>query len=78
MSQIDNNPPGLVHRRAFRDGGKVIVQEEWNIDVPGCPLIRSPWNPPPENYGSIWIRQIVMSEDEFEIEGPHLGFPTLA
>lgn len=58
--------PGLIYRRVFPiDRGRVCVEEKWNIDAPGCPLIRSPWLPGPFNDGPIFIRQVEMTEAEF-------------
>jgi hypothetical protein len=70
--KIDDNPPGLIGRRMLRVGdGKVVVQEEWNIDTPGCPMIRSPWHPPPPNSGPLWIRQVTMTEEEYRDAFPN-------
>ena len=63
--QIHPKPPGLLGRRVFAiDGERVVIEEKWNIDEPGCPLIRSPWNPGLET-GPIFIRQLVMDQEEF-------------
>lgn len=40
------------------------MEEKWNIDVPGCPMIRSPWHPPLDD-GPIFIRQLEMTEEEY-------------
>lgn len=42
------------------------MEEEWNIDVPGCPLIRSPWIYGPFNDGPIFTRQVEMTAEEYE------------
>lgn len=66
--KIDQRPPGLLSRRTFPiDRGRVVVEERWNIDTPGCPMIRNPWslaNWPP---GPIVVRQREMTEDEFRL-----------
>lgn len=41
------------------------MEEEWDIDVPGCPMIRSPWQPQLHD-GHIFIRQVVMTAKEYE------------
>lgn len=47
--KIADNPPGLVSREivSVRDG-IAKVREEWDITVPGCPMIINPFNPPPD------------------------------
>ena len=63
--KINQRPPGLLARRMFRiDDGKIVVQEEWDIDVPGCPVIRSPWHPQ-SKAGSLYVRQIRMTDAEY-------------
>jgi hypothetical protein len=47
------------------DRGRVVVQEEWNIDIPGCPMIRSPFHSQLGNSGPLYIRQIEMTEEEY-------------
>ena len=65
MSAINPSPPGLLSRRVFAiDMGRVVVEEKWDIDEPGCPLIRSPWHAPIAT-GSIVIQQFVMGQEEF-------------
>ena len=58
---------GLLSRRMFHiDRGRVIVEEEWNIDESGCPLIRSPWTQMNNLHpGPIFVRQIEMTTEEF-------------
>lgn len=59
------NPPGLIHRRTFPiDRGRWVMEEKWDISVPGCPMIRSPWQPPPLHQGNIYIRQVEMTAEE--------------
>jgi hypothetical protein len=41
------------------------MEEEWNIDAPGCPMIRSPWHPQ-FNDGPIFIRRVEMTTAEYE------------
>lgn len=63
--EIDANPPGLVGRRSFPiDGGRWVMEERWDISVPGCPMIRSPWLVGPFNDGPIFLRQVVMTAEE--------------
>jgi hypothetical protein len=67
---IDKSPPGLLSRRFFPiDRGRWVMEEKWNIDVPGCPLIRSPWLPGPFNDGPIFIRQVEMTAEEYRVSG---------
>lgn len=47
-------------------GGKVVIQEEWDIDVPGCPMIRSPWHAAPADAGPLYVRQVEMTEEEYQ------------
>ena len=64
MTKIADFPPGLMSRRMIPiDQGRVVVEERWNIDVPGCPLIKSPWHP--FEGGPEIIRQVVMTEREY-------------
>lgn len=71
--KIDDFPPGLISRRAFPiDMGRIVVEETWDIDVPGCLMIRSPWHPPPLQSGSMFVRQVVMTEREYEASAPPL------
>lgn len=65
--KINPNPPGLISRRMFPiDRGRVVVQEEWNIDTPGCPMIRSPFHSQLESDGPTYIRQIEMTAEEYQ------------
>ena len=65
--KIDPNPPGLLYRRTFPiDRGKWIMEEKWDIGVPGCPLIRNPWMPYAQNQGNIYYRQLEMTAEEHE------------
>jgi hypothetical protein len=55
------------------NNGRVVVQEEWNIDIPGCPLVRSPFLG--NDFGerqSRYIRQIEMTELEYRQIKPTL------
>jgi hypothetical protein len=62
--EINPNPPGLLSRRVFRIGnGRVVIEEQWNIDAPGCPMILNPWCSPPD-CGPLFVRQVEMSEEE--------------
>ena len=70
---IDDKPPGLLSRYMFPIGnGRVVVQEEWDIDIPGCPLVRSPWHPHRGPPASRYIRQIEMTELEYREIQPEL------
>ena len=64
--EINQRPPGLISRRMFRiDDGTIVVQEDWNIDVPRCPMIRSPFHGQPGNSGPLYIRLIEMTDAEY-------------
>lgn len=64
--EINPNPPGLLGRRFFPiDHGRWVMEEKWNIDTPGCPMIRSPWLVGPFNDGPIFIRQVEMTAEEY-------------
>lgn len=41
------------------------MEETWNIDVPECPMIRSPWLPGPFSNGPIFIRQVEMTAEGY-------------
>ncbi len=57
--------PGLLYRRAFPiDQGRIVVEEKWDIDVPGCPYIRSPWHSGLEP-GPVFVRQVTMTVAEY-------------
>lgn len=64
---IATHPPGLIKRWMFPiHGGNVIVEEVWDIRVPGCPLIKNPWTLNSlETAGGIIKRQRQMTEEEF-------------
>lgn len=63
--KIDPNPPGLLSRRTFPiDRGRWVMQEEWDISVPGCPMIRSPWHSQLGMEGNKFIRQVEMTAEE--------------
>jgi hypothetical protein len=69
---IDDHPPGLISRRAFpTNEGRVVVEEHWDISVPGCPMIRSPWYMP-SAPGNEFIRQVIMTEAEYQAKLPPL------
>lgn len=65
--QIDPNPPGLICRRTFPiNDGRWVLQEEWDISVPGCPMIQNPWlNSSLNAPQNIFIRQLEMSAEEY-------------
>jgi hypothetical protein len=67
---IADRPPGLTSRRMFPiDRGRVVVEERWDIDTPGCPMIRNPWLPSLAVSGSLYVRQREMTAEEFERSG---------
>jgi hypothetical protein len=62
---INQRPPGLLSRRMFPIyRGSVIVEERWDIEAPGCPLIESPWGVN-SLEGRFVKRQREMTEQEF-------------
>jgi hypothetical protein len=71
--EIAAHPPGLLSRHFFpTDHGQWVMVEKWNIDVPGCPLIRSPWIYGPFNDGPIFIRQVEVTAEEYQA-ARHMG-----
>lgn len=65
--KIDDNPPGLISRRFFPiDRGRWVMQEEWNIDTPGCPMIRNPWQAQLADTGPLYIRQVEMTAEKYQ------------
>jgi hypothetical protein len=70
---IPDRPPGLLSRRAFYvDRDRVVVEERWDIAVPGCPMIRNPWLQPMQVSGSLYVRQVEMTADEYNHSKPVL------
>lgn len=64
--EIAQRPSGLLSRRMFStNDGNVCVEERWDIEAPGCPLIRSPWAVNPLE-GRFVVRQRLMSEQDFK------------
>lgn len=62
---IEKNPPGLLSRRTFPiDQGRWVMHEEWDITVPGCPMIRNPWGPTLGEDVKHIVRQVVMTAEE--------------
>lgn len=63
-----DRPPGLIKRRMFPiDRGRVVVEEHWDVDVPGCPMIRNPWvNPLEVIGGSKIVRQVEMTRLDYD------------
>lgn len=62
--EINNNPPGLISRRTFPiDRGQWVMHEEWDIDAPGCPMVRSPYHSQLTG-GNRFVRQVIMSAEE--------------
>lgn len=62
---IDPKPPGLLSRRMFPIyRGRVCVEERWDIEVPGCPLIKNPWSVNPLE-GRFVVRQREMTVEDF-------------
>ena len=39
MTDETDWPPGLLIREIFSDGGIRYLREEWDLTVPGCPMI---------------------------------------
>lgn len=73
VMEIDKNPPGLISRRMFPiDQGRVVMEEHWDINVPGCPMIRNPWNPLVSDASNC-IRQVVMTREEYDAAFPLFG-----
>ncbi len=63
---IPDRPPGLLKRWSFPDNaGGIIVEERWDIETPGCPLIRNPWTVNPLE-GRYVVRQVRMTESEYK------------
>jgi hypothetical protein len=62
--EIRDRPPGLMSRIAFDSGNKVVVDETWNIDVPGCPMIRNPWATISQP-GNIYVRRMELTPEEY-------------
>jgi hypothetical protein len=68
-------PPGLTRRRMFPiDRGRVVVEEHWDLNVPGCPMIHSPWvNNPLKAPDGKYVRQIEMTKEQFDAAKPRLS-----
>lgn len=67
--KISDRPPGLIGRRMFTiDRGNVIVEEHWDISVPGCHLIRNQFVNT-RLTGPKIVRQVEMSADDFKRRG---------
>jgi hypothetical protein len=72
--KIADFPPGLISRRALPiDQGRMVVEEHWDISVPGCPLVRSPWHSPLNPVADKYIRQVTMTAEEYAELQPALG-----
>lgn len=71
---MQDRPPGLVSRRMFQIGlGRVVVEERWKIDEPGCPMICRPLiNPMQLAQGPRYVRQVEMTDEEFQKVKPYL------
>lgn len=66
MIDIDGCVPGLLSRRMFAIApDRVVVEERWKIDEPGCPMIVNPWQQNALLGGPHYVRQIEMSLAEF-------------
>ena len=78
MTEIDPFPPGLLSRRAFpTKDGRIAIVEKWNIDTPGCPMIRNPWYSASLDH-SIVFREVIMSGEEYkEIDPPLRDEPSV-
>ena len=71
---MEDRPNGLLCRRSHSIGkGRVLVEEEWDLDHPGCPMIRSPWHA--QDPWRYWIRQVIMSDSEYKEVRPTLFEP---
>lgn len=72
--EINKRPPGLISRRVFPiDQGRVCVEEHWDLSVPGCPMIKNPWLPNPFQDHKNYIRQVTMTEAEYNSAFPVFG-----
>lgn len=61
--RIDPHPPGLIRRHIYsRRDRVVIVDETWDVSVPGCPMIRVDWGAMAWPY---WLRRVEMTQAEF-------------
>jgi len=61
---------GLISRHVFPiDQGRVVVDERWDLDVPGCPIVRPPFGT--LQSGPHFVRQIVMTPREYNARFPN-------
>jgi len=61
----EKNEPGLIYRRTFPiDQGRWVLEEKWDMRIPGCPYIKSPWHS--QFDGDVFIRQLEMTAEEYE------------
>lgn len=66
--------PGLIERKAFSlPNHLVVVEEKWNIAVPGCPMILNPFVLQARRGWSHWTRRLRLTQDEFNRSGMWLG-----
>ena len=64
--RISDRPPGLLARRVFSgDQDRVVIEENWDLNVPGCPMIRNPWLAPMQTRGARYVRHVEMTERQF-------------
>jgi hypothetical protein len=65
MNNAVTPEPGLIKRFFWPAlDGSYVMQEEWDIDVPGCPMVRSPWHKNPPD-GSIFVRLVTLTAAEY-------------
>lgn len=63
----------LISRRMFPiDQGRVVIEEKWDLTSPDCPFIRNPWNPYQGPMQSPHVRQVVMTQAEYDLAKPPL------
>ncbi len=68
---INDQPNGLMYRRCHPVGaGQVIIEELWDLDAPGCPMIRSPWHA--QQPGRYRVRRITIDDQEYQARKPLL------
>lgn len=62
--------PGLIYRRLepYDERNKRVI-EGWDTQVPGCPLIRSPWSSAPRRRFYEWVRFVPIQLEVPELDG---------
>lgn len=69
MRNVQTTPGLLKAYIVHRDDSQVVVNEEWDISVPGCPMIRNTWAQQlglAVQTGNHYIRQMVLTPREAE------------